>query len=345
MADVLILGGTRNLGHFAAIEALRGGHNVTVLNRGVTPNELPTSVERLRADRTDPSTVAKALASRTFDLVLDTTTYTGSDAEDAVDQFDGRVGRYVFVSSGQVYLVRVGAEPPFTEDMYDGRVMDDPDEPVEHTEWKYGVDKRDAEAVFKQAWSEQRFPVTTLRLPMVASERDHYGRIQGYLARLYDGEPILVTESNRRQLRHVYAGDVARLVCGLVTSPVGIGRAYNISYGNSLELHEFLELLARFANRELKLHMETADAVTRSGLLPDCSPFREKWMSVLDNSRSLVELRGAGIAYTPPEDYLPLLIDDYENRWRRRGIVPRGYAQRPAELAYMTNPEVKQRDA
>jgi nucleoside-diphosphate-sugar epimerase len=339
MADVLILGGTRNLGHVTALELLHADHHVTVLNRGLTADELPPAVERLRADRADSASVSTAVGSRSFDLILDTTTYTGEDARDAIDLFDGRVGRFVFISSGQVYLVRAGLEAPVHEDDYAGRVIDEPDDPRERAEWQYGIGKRDAEAAFSDAWREQGFPVTTLRLPMVASERDHYGRIQAYLARLDDGAPLLIPDTNGRQLRHVHVADVARLIRGLITSPVGIGRAYNISYGQSIGLEEFLELLARLANRELRLIREKVGVLERSGLLPHCSPFSGKWMSVLDNSRSIGELRGAGIAYASPQEYLPDLIDDYENRWRRHSVTPPGYDQRPAEVAFAASRE------
>lgn len=333
MADVLILGGTRNLGHLTAIELLHAGHHVTVLNRGVTPDELPTAIERLHADRADPASVLAVLGSRSFDLVLDTTTYTGDDARDAIELFDGRAGRFVFISSGQVYLVRAGLDVPFREDDYEGLVIEEPHDPADRAEWRYGIGKRDAEAAFSDAWRDRGFPVTTLRLPMVASERDHYGRVQAYLARLDDGGGVLIPDASDRQLRHVYVGDVARLIGGLITSPVGFGRAYNFSYGESIGLEEFLELLARLADRELKLIREDGDVLRRSGLLRYCSPFSGKWMSLLDNSRSVGELRGAGIVYTSPEQYLARLIEDYENRWRRDGIIPPGYDRRPAELA------------
>jgi nucleoside-diphosphate-sugar epimerase len=334
VARVLILGGTRNLGHFTALELLAAGHDVTVLNRGVTKDELPSAVERIRADRHEPKSMRSALGSRSFDLVLDTTTYTGEEARNVIELFDGRVGRYVFISSGQVYLVRMGLVIPFRETDYEGPIMDDPVEPAERAEWLYGIGKRDAEASFANAWSAKQFPVTTLRLPMVASERDHYGRIQAYLARLDDGGPLLVPHGKVSELRHVYVADVATLMCGLVTSPVGIGSAYNISSGESTQLEDFLQLLARLANRKLEVIVVDPFQLIRAELLPHCSPFSSDWMSSLDNSRSLDELKEVGITYTPPEDYLPQIIADYETRWRQGGLVPNGYDQRARELKF-----------
>lgn len=335
MADVLILGGTRNLGHLTALALLEAGHDVSMLNRGMTPDELPPAVRRLRADRSDSSAMRRAIQDRDFDLVLDTTTYTGADARSAIEIFDGRVARYVFISTGQVYLVREGISRPFLEESYDGRVMADPPRDSEdYDAWAYGAWKRDAEDEFSAAFSRGGFPVTTLRLPMVASERDHYGRIQAYVARLLDGNPILVPDELGLPLRHVYVRDVARLIVQLIVSREGIGRAYNISYGESMSLADFLRTLARLADRTLDVQRAPRAELTSAGLLPQCSPFSGRWMSELDNTRSLAELGGATMSYTSPEAYLPLIIEDYRNRWQSNGVTPSGYDQRPREKEF-----------
>lgn len=335
MADVLILGGTRNLGHYTALELLKAGHAVSVMNRGVTSDELPPEVERLRGDRSDPGSMRRAINGREFDLVLDATTYNGPEARSAIELFTGRVARYVFISTGQVYLVREGISRPFREESYDGPVMaEPPHESQDHDSWSYGALKRDAEDEFAAAFSQIGFPVTTLRLPMVASERDQHGRIQAYVARLLDRGAILIPEEPGLPLRHVYVGDVARLVVQLVSASNGIGRAYNISYGDSMSLPEFLSMLARLAERKLDLQRVPRAELERVRLLPNCSPFSGRWMSELDNTRSLAELGAIQIHYAPPEMYLALLVADYEGRWRVRGIVPNGYDQREREQEF-----------
>src|SRR5689334_7817453 len=123
MAQTLILGGTRNLGHVTALAVLEAGHEVAIMNRGVTRDELPKDVERLRGDRNDTGQLRAAIASRKFDLIFDTTTYTGAEARQAVEVFRDVSARYVFVSSGQVYLVRENLPRPFREEDYDGPVM------------------------------------------------------------------------------------------------------------------------------------------------------------------------------------------------------------------------------
>lgn len=335
MADVLILGGTRNLGHFTALALLEAGQNVTILNRGITPDELPQEVERLRADRRDAERMKSALARRSFDLILDTTTYTGAEARQAVELFGGNTDRYVFVSSGQVYLVRENLQRPFREEDYDGPLMAEPERDTADFEgWKYGIDKRDAEDVFSTAFQASGFPVTILRLPMVASERDHYGRIQAYIARILDGGPILVPAEPGLPIRHVYVNDVARLVVALAGADSGFGVAYNISYGESASLRELIAMLAAFTERDPNIMMKPRAELEEQGLLPHCSPFSGKWMSELDNGRSLDELGPIGLAYTTPAVYLESIVDDYQSRWRNSNIIPNGLAQRRDEILW-----------
>ena len=330
MADVLILGGTRNLGHFTALSLLDAGHSVSVLNRGLTPDRLPDGVQRFRADRHDTDSMRAALEARSFDMVFDTTTYTGNDARQAVELFSGTTDRYVFISSGQVYLVREGLSRPFREEDYDGPVMPEPPAGTsDHDGWKYGVEKRDAEDAFTAAAKASGFPVTILRLPMVASETDERGRIQCYIARLLDRAPILLPDEPGLPLRHVYAPDVARLASTLVVRDMPPGRAFNVSWGESMSLEAFVKLLARIVGVEAPIRKIARADLESSGLLPHCSPFSGRWMSELDNSRSIDEL---GAKYTAPEEYLRALVEDYINRWESSGLVPTGLTQRQAEV-------------
>ena len=332
MARTLILGGTRNLGHVTALSLLGAGHDVTVLNRGQTTDDLPRDVGRLRADRNDDESMRAALGDSSFDLVLDNTTYTERDAQQAVDLFTGRAARYVFISSGQVYLVRENLPRPFSERDYAGPVMAEPPRhSADYSSWLYGIDKRLAEQIFQDAAEKSGFPVVTLRLPMVASERDHYGRIQGYIARLMDGGPLLIPMETGLPLRHVYAGDVARLVTRIVDLAFDPGRAFNVSYGESMSLDGFLDMLGSMVGSESQIIRVERSALESKDLLPHCSPFSGRWMSELDNALSISELNAG---YTSPAEYLPSIVEDYRQRWMKSGLIPDSYVQRQAEIDF-----------
>ncbi len=326
----LIIGGTRNLGPSIVHALLQREHEVAVFNRGQTRDDLPEEVERLRGDRSKSEELKRVLTGRDFDLVIDTTLYTGAEAETVVELFKGRVGRYIFLSTGQVYLVRVGAERPYKEDDYAGTVMAEPPKSnvSEYENWRYGFDKRVAEDVFASAWTKYKFPFTSLRLPMVNSERDHYDRIYGYFLRIQDEGPILIPDEGGAPVRHVYGEDVVQAITRLAESEKGKGRAYNIGQDETLSLVEFLELLAAMMHCPLKIVRALREELNHEGLLPHCSPFSGKWMSSLENSRSKAEL---GMQYTPVATYVKKLVSYFQ---AVRPHHVEGYAQRQREAEF-----------
>jgi nucleoside-diphosphate-sugar epimerase len=227
-----------------------------------------------------------------------------------------------------VYLVRMGLQRPFKEEDYDGPVIAEPPKSDEsnHSNWLYGFDKREAEDVFARAWTRQQFPYTSLRLPMVNSERDHFDRIYGYFLRLKDGGPILIPEGTDLPVRHVYGDDVVQAITRLTTGELGKGRAYNIAQDDTLTLEQFLELLAETVHRTLKIIRVPREKLEQEGLLPECSPFSGQWMSSIENARSKAEL---GMQYTPMSSYVKKLVSYYQ-------AIPtkkiEGYEQREKEL-------------
>jgi len=70
----------------------------------------------------------------------------------------------------------------------------------------------------------------------------------------------------------------------------------------------------------------------QAGLLPDCSPFTGRWMSELDNTRSL---EAFSLEYSAPAAYLPSIVADYRSRWAQLGLVPDSYRQRKAEIEFL----------
>jgi nucleoside-diphosphate-sugar epimerase len=323
----LVIGGTRNLGPGVVSSLIDAGFRVTVIRRGVTRTNLPPTVEEVFADRGNESQRGGALGDRTFDVAVDMTLYNGGDAQVVTRLLDTKVGRYIMVSTGQVYLVRAGLERPFLERDYEGPTIGPP--PIanqfDYSNWEYGVNKRAAEDVLMREHRERGFPVTVLRLPMVNSERDHFGRIHGYLARLGDGGPILVPQGPGLPLRHVYGGDVVRAIAQLAVNNVGVGKAYNLSQDETVSLDDFLRMLAGFSGAALRLARVPAERLMAEELIPDCSPFSEPWMSAIDNTRSKQEL---GVSYTPLATYLRILVDQLS----RDSHAPPGYGRREREL-------------
>jgi nucleoside-diphosphate-sugar epimerase len=325
--NTLIIGGTRNMGHLLALALLQAGHHVTILNRGLTQDDLPPEVERLRADRTSSDQLRAALAGRSFDAVVDMVLYSGEEAQTVIDLLAGRVGHYVFISTGQVYLVRQGVERPFSEADYAGRLIPAPKpNTYGYEEWSYGIHKREAEDTLAAAWADSQFPCTSLRLPMVNGEREPFKRLYNYMLRISDGGPILVPETPQHRLRHIDAADVVRAIMTLITTGLGKGDAFNISQDETVTLRQFLDMMSEIMGTQPPEIVEVRRSLLESnGFLPDCSPFSDRWMSELTNERSKAEL---GMTYTPLPVYLERIIRHYQAHPPEK---PASYKRRSAE--------------
>jgi nucleoside-diphosphate-sugar epimerase len=299
---------------------------VTLFNRGTLPDAFGDRVVRLRGDRTTPD-FERLLAGRSFDAAVDFAAFDREDGRRAAEVLGGRVGHYVVVSTGQVYLVREGCPRPARESDYDGPVTAEPADPFDKGQWEYGVKKRALEDALVFAWEKSRFPATRLRIPMVNGERDHFRRLERYLWRMLDGGPILLPGGGDRPTRHVYSGSVVRAILGLLGRASTHGQAYNLAQDETPTLTELLTLTAERLGSPARLVDIPAERVRAAGLDPLLlSPFSGTWMSFLDPSRAKAEL---GFRHEPLGSYLDKIVTTFLAH--PRAEPPPGCEHRAAE--------------
>jgi nucleoside-diphosphate-sugar epimerase len=320
---VLVIGGNRFMGPSLVWKLLFAGHRVTVLNRGNLTDPFGKHVERLRADRSTDA-FDRALGGRSFDRVIDLAGFTGDDLARSARILGGRVGHYVFVSSGQVYQVREGCPRPAREIDYAGPVTPAPPMPADHDEWAYGVHKRDAEDVLVAA---ANLPSTRLRLPMVNGVREPKRRFDAYLWRMLDGGPLLLPGADA-VARHVYSGAVVDAICRMVETPPAAGAVYNLAQAEQVTVRELIERLARRVGARPRIVEASAHDLEGAGLsVGAASPFSTRWMSLIDPARAVSEL---GFAHPPLDAYLDAIVASQLASWP--GTPPEGYRQRDLEL-------------
>ena len=100
---VLVMGGTQFNGLALVHELVRQGHEVTVCNRGRTESDIPDSVGRLVADRTDHEQLRPVLSGTEWACVHDVSAYHPEDVDIMMELFRDAVGPYVFASSPVTY--------------------------------------------------------------------------------------------------------------------------------------------------------------------------------------------------------------------------------------------------
>jgi len=303
--DVLVVGGNRFVGYELAWRLLAGGHRLTLFNRGSLRDPFGERVERLRGDRT-AGDFSRLLAGRRFDAVVDFAVFRGEEAAEAAESLKGRVGHYVMISTGQVYLVRAPRPSPAGEADYEGPLMAAPASPREKEEWDYGMGKRAAEDVLVGAWAAARFPSTRLRLPMVNGERDYHRRLEGYLWRLLDGGPLILPDGGEGPTRHVYGAAVARAIAGLLGRHDTFGEAYNLAQDETPSVREILAIAGELLGATPRFVPVPAREIEAAGLdVVAVSPFSGAWMSFLDPGRAKAKL---GFRHEPLREYLGRIV-------------------------------------
>lgn len=327
---ILLIGGTRFVGYQLAWRLLAADHQVTLLNRGHTPDPFGPRAERLIADRTT-SDFEQVVQGRSFDAVVDFAAFTGADAQQSVATFgDGRVRHYIAISTGQVYLVREGCPRPAREADYEGPLLPEPaNDPTDREEWRYGIGKRAMEDVLTAAWDAHRFPATRLRLPMVNGERDHFRRVESYLWRILDGGPLLLPDGGTHVTRHVYGGSVVQTITRLLGQTAAFGQAYNLCQNETPTLAALLTILAELVGAPARLVPVSASALAAHHIRPtEVSPFSDHWMSVLDPAKAKAAL---GFQHEPLPHYMEKIVTCFLNH--PPATPPANYAGRPEELA------------
>jgi nucleoside-diphosphate-sugar epimerase len=236
--NVLLLGGTRFVGRVLARVLVDAGARVTVLHRGLA-GEAPAGTRSVIGDRSQPDGLA-ALAGDRFDVVVDLSSYASAWTRSAIGSFAGKVGHYVYISSGAVY--RPSAELPWPESTPLGP------NPI----WgRYGEEKVASEQMLWQAHEDGAFPVTLFRYPFVLGPGNFADRESFVCSRLRAGRPILLPGGGDALTEFVYVDDTVRaLVAAIEQRDVSSGQAYNCAYARSITIRGWVELTATVLDTE-----------------------------------------------------------------------------------------------
>ncbi|WP_434741147.1 NAD-dependent epimerase/dehydratase family protein [Micromonospora sp. SH-82] len=227
---LLVLGGTRFVGHAVVATALELGWEVTTFNRGRAGDDL-AGVDARRGDRSRPDDVAMLASTGRWDAVVDTSGYVPRNTLDVAGALAHVVDRYVFLSTVSVY--RDWPAEPLTEespilacpaDAGEDHGTDTEDGPT-----RYGYQKSGCENAVRLAFGEHR--TTVLRPGVILGPREYVGRLPWWLHRIASGGPVLVPAPPRRSIQPVDVRDLAafalqmiideRSGCYNVCAPIG----------------------------------------------------------------------------------------------------------------------------
>lgn len=234
----LVLGGSVFVGRRLVDLLLAGGHEVTVLNRGRTADDIPAEVARLTADRTDAASMATALASSRWDGVFDVSGFVmaagGSDVDALLDLVDGTVGHYVYVSSIMAYDQTALGVVPWTEAQ--------PTDPSGGA--SYGGFKAAAEAAMRARHAATGFPVSIVRPAAIYGPRNNiYDMETPMFLRLIQGRPILLPHSGLVTASYGHVDDLCDLMMAMIGVEAAVGEVFNVT-AEAVTTRRYVDVLA-----------------------------------------------------------------------------------------------------
>ncbi|MBV9154930.1 MAG: NAD-dependent epimerase/dehydratase family protein [Acidobacteriaceae bacterium] len=254
---ILVIGGTHFIGRHLVNELLRAGHEVYVLHRR-RRHSFGKRVRNLVADRNDAATVRKAVGAIRFDAVYDNVYdwergTTGAQVEATAQIFDGKVGRYVFMSSVAAYGDGLNH--------HEGDALAPDDHPN-----PYARNKAVSERALFRMHQRSGFPIVTLRPPFVYGPGNPFYREAFFWDRFRAERPIILPSEGHRLMQFIYVNDLVELAIKVVELRNAVGHAFNTANPRPLTQHELILELARAAQaKEPEIVSIPRELIRRAG--------------------------------------------------------------------------------
>jgi len=243
---VLVIGGTRFVGLRLVQLLAEQGHEITLLNRGKTQAELPASVSRVYADRRNADEVRRVLQNLEVDVVYDITGYQVSNLEPMVAVLSGKIKHYIFQSTGAVYAP--SELLPVREDF--PTITPENAPPGEAV---YALEKEQCERFLLEKFTENGFPVTIFRSPVIYGPENWMDEREGsYFVRLLQARPILVPGNGSTVLHYAHVDDVARAYIAATGKKNVLGEIYNIASDEAITINGYIDTIARVIGADVK---------------------------------------------------------------------------------------------
>ena len=284
---ILILGGTQFIGRHMTLAYLAAGHTVSVLTRGLSPDDLPPEVERLRGDRDQGLAGLAALSNRTWDACIDVSGYTPRQVRPSAEFLRNQVQRYVFVSSVSVYGDTRHRPVRETDPLLPAAAED----VTEVNGETYGPLKVTCEGIVQELFGPRS---TILRPQIVAGPHDHTGRYPYWVNRAVQGGEMLAPGDGSDHLQVIDVRDLARFTVRVVEE--GLDGVFNL-VGPRLSWSAFMQVLGAEQVTWVSTEVLEAQGVT-SQELPLYRPEHGPLSSLMDVRPD--RILAAGLTLTDP---------------------------------------------
>ncbi len=254
---ILVIGGMQFIGRLLVEKLSAHGHEVFVLHRK-SRHCFGKKIHNLVADRNDAESIREAIGATRFDIVYDFAYdwergTTGAQVDATAGIFDGRVGRYVFMSSVSAYGDGLNH--------HEGDALAPDDHPN-----AYCRNKAMSERSLFRRYQKTGFPVITLRPPFVYGPGNPFYREAFFWDRFRLNRPVILPSEGHRLMQFIYVQDLVDLAIRVTESRNMVGHAFNTANARAITQHDLLHELSRVTgDRAPELVPIPREAIYRAG--------------------------------------------------------------------------------
>ena len=270
--NILFVGGTGQISLPCVEMAVAAGHKVSVFNRAMRGEQLPSGVTSIVGDMKDPAAY-RALGKTRWDVVAQFMAFTPEQMAEDIATFAGNAGQYIFISSASVY-----EKPPrhyvITEET-----------PAINPYWAYSQAKIACEQMLKGAanlpWTIVR-PSHTVRsgLPTMMNEGDMVAH------RMLAGKPVLVAGDGATPWTLTRSADFAKPFVRLLGNSAALGEVFHITGDRGFTWDEIYKAIAACIGVEAQLAHVPTDTLIRYNKEWEGPLLGDKtWAALFDNSK------------------------------------------------------------
>ncbi len=312
MKKVLIIGGTQFVGRNLVEQMLPlDNYDITLFNRGKTNTELFPNIKKIAGDRNtiDLHQVIK----HDWDCIIDISCYFPNPLEEFVQQLKGRVGRYIFVSTGAVYDWGDKKDDEFMTEDFSKCTYNDADR-VDETNATYGKRKVACEDVLlQQDWLN----TIILRPALIVGKYDYTDRLYYWFYRAKTQDTFLMPNAGKDLISYTDVIDFSKTMIQAIDAP----NQHQIYNASSFEasVGDFAQLAAEHLGKKLNLINANLDFM-RTQKIKAWTEF-PLWLPgnlyTMDSSRWQEEF---DFNFSSIESTTTRLMDFYENHLKWRDI-------------------------
>jgi 2'-hydroxyisoflavone reductase len=282
MKKILILGGTGFVGRILTEELLRTNTEITLFNRGITNPGLFPGVKRITGNRQGDDILQ--VVNTSWDVVIDFTGFYPDNVEMIVSLLEGKAGRYIFISTGNVYSFETMQKlnRPIDESVQTDSCT--PEQAKEREMVKfYGNKKAECERILL---SKDWLDVIILRPSLIYGRYDPTDRFYYWLYRAMKKDRVLLPEDGRTLFTNTYAHDLAKLIQEAINIEKH-RKVYNASTHQPVSIREFLKITCSLLNTSPEILSAPAEFLDKYNVAQwqDIAMWINGFDMLFDNSR------------------------------------------------------------